>query len=135
MHGFATAGTICGMRGGCRELSRPRVQPVEVSAPPEDAGIRSQQSVSCQGGTHDDAVGRVGVKVGQGVGAKEQARSVAVATGGKIVGTAGVLLDAYLGAHLDLEELEAVLQDLVQVLWVSPTVVAELLRLAREARI
>ena len=39
------------------------------------------------------------------------------------------------GAYLDLEELEAVLQDLVQVLWVSPTVVAELLRLAREARI
>jgi predicted nucleic acid-binding protein len=65
----------------------------------------------------------------------KEARSVAVATGVKIVGTAGVLLEAYLGAHLDLEELEAVLQDLVQVLWISPAVVAELLRLAREARI
>lgn len=43
MHGFATvcrssgAGTICSMRSGCREPSRPRVQPVEVPAPPEDA--------------------------------------------------------------------------------------------------
>ena len=65
----------------------------------------------------------------------KETRSVAVATGVKIVGTAGVLLEAYLGAHLDLEELEAVLQDLVQVLWISPAVVAGLLRLAREARI
>ncbi|MCY4521295.1 MAG: hypothetical protein OXC13_11025 [Caldilineaceae bacterium] len=65
----------------------------------------------------------------------KEARSVAVATGVKIVGTAGVLLEACLGAHLDREELEAVLQDLVQVLWISPAVVAEILRLAREARI
>lgn len=65
----------------------------------------------------------------------KEARSVAVTTGVKIVGTAGVLLEACLGAHLDLEELEAVLQDLVQVLWISPAVVAEILRLAREARV
>lgn len=45
-----------------------------------------------------------------------------------------MLLVACLGAHLDLEELEAILQDLVQVLWISPAVVAELLRLAREVR-
>lgn len=60
---------------------------------------------------------------------------MAVATGVKIVGTAGVLLEACRGAHLDLEELEVVFQDLVQVLWISLAVVAELLRLAREARI
>ena len=60
---------------------------------------------------------------------------MAVAAGVKVVGTAGVLLEACLGAYLDLEDLEAVLQDLIQVLWISPTVVAELLRLAREARI
>ncbi len=65
----------------------------------------------------------------------KEARSVAVATGVKIVGTAGVLLEACRGAHLDLEELEVVFQDLVQVLWISLAVVAELLRLAREARI
>ena len=64
------AGTICSMRGGCRGPSLPRVQPVEVSAPPEDAGIRSQQPVSCQRGAHNDAVGRAGVKVGQCVGAE-----------------------------------------------------------------
>lgn len=57
-----------------------------------------------------------------------------VATGVKIMGTAGMLLVACLGVHLDLEELEAILQDLVQVLWISPAVVAELLRLAREVR-
>ena len=62
-------GTICSLRGGCREPSLPRVQPVEVPAPPEDAGIRGQQPVSFQGGTHDDTVGRVCVKAGQGVGA------------------------------------------------------------------
>lgn len=39
-----------------------------------------------------------------------------MATEIKIVGTAGMLLVACLGAHLDLEELEAILQDLVQVL-------------------
>lgn len=65
----------------------------------------------------------------------KEARSVAMAAGVKIVGTAGVLLEACLEARLDLEELEAVLQDLVQVLWISPAVVAEILRLARETGI
>lgn len=64
----------------------------------------------------------------------KEARSVAAAAGVTIVGTAGVLLEACLGAHLDRTELEVVLQDLVQVLWISPAVVAEILRLAREAR-
>lgn len=61
--------TICSTRGGCREPSFPRVQPVEVPAPPGDAIIRSQQPVPFQGGTHDDMVSRAGVKAGQGVGA------------------------------------------------------------------
>ena len=65
----------------------------------------------------------------------KEVRSVAVTTGVKNLGTAGVLLEACLRAHLDLDELEAVLQDLVQILWISPAVVAEILRLARKATI
>ena len=44
----------------------------------------------------------------------KEARSMAVAAGVKIVGTAGALLEACLGAHLDPEEPETALPDLVQ---------------------
>ena len=49
------------------------------------------------------------------------------------VGIAGTLLQAYLRRRFDMDELEAALGDLSQVLWLSPAVVAEVLRLAREA--
>ena len=65
----------------------------------------------------------------------KEARSVAAATGVEYQGTAGTLLEAYLRQHLNLEELEALLRDLSQILWISPTVVAEVLRLAREAKL
>ena len=47
----------------------PRVQAVEAAAPGQDALVRRHQPVAAQGGGDDDAVGRVGVEVGQGVGA------------------------------------------------------------------
>ena len=50
------------------------------------------------------------------------------------LGTAGTLLEAYLRKHLDLGELEVTLRNLTQILWISPAVVAEILRLAREAK-
>ena len=64
----------------------------------------------------------------------KEARSVAAAAGVEHLGTAGALLEAYLRQRLDLGTLGATLRDLSQVLWLSPAVVAEVLRLAREAR-
>ena len=61
------------------------------------------------------------------------ARGVAAAAGVEHCGTVGVLLEAHLRQHLDLGELEATLRNLTQTLWLSPAVVAEALRLAREA--
>ena len=63
----------------------------------------------------------------------KQARSVAAAIGIEHVGTAGTLLEAYLHRRFGMDELEAALADLSQVLWLSPAVVAEVLRIAREA--
>ena len=63
----------------------------------------------------------------------KQARGAAAAAGIEHVGTAGTLLDAYLRGRFGMDELEAALGDLSRVLWLSPTVVAEVLRVAREA--
>ena len=63
----------------------------------------------------------------------KEARNVAAVAGVEYVGTAGALLEAHLRQCLDLGELEATLRDLSQFLWISPAVVAEVLRLAREA--
>ena len=64
----------------------------------------------------------------------KEARSVAAASGVEHLGTAGTLLEAYLRQYLDLGELEVMLRNLSQILWLSPAVVAEILRLAREAK-
>ena len=63
----------------------------------------------------------------------KEARSVAAVEGVDHVGTLGALLEAYLQRHMDLGELETTVRDLSQILWLSPVVVAEVLRLAREA--
>lgn len=62
----------------------------------------------------------------------KEARSVAAASGVEHLGTAGVLLEACLHKRLDLGELEVTLRDLSRILWLSPAVVTEILRLARE---
>ena len=64
----------------------------------------------------------------------QEARHVAEALGIAYIGTAGVLLEAYLRRHLTLAGLEDVLTDLTKVLWLSPTVVAAILKKAREAK-
>ena len=64
----------------------------------------------------------------------KEGRSVAVGSGVEHVGTVGVVLQAYLRRHLDLGELETTVRDLGRILWLSPSVVAEVLRLAREAK-
>lgn len=63
----------------------------------------------------------------------KEARSVAAVAGVAHLGTAGTLLEAHLRQCLDLGALEGTLRDLSQILWISPAVVAEVLRLAREA--
>ncbi len=64
----------------------------------------------------------------------KEARSVAAAAGVEHLGTAGTLLEAYLRQLFGLGELETTLRDLSHVLWLSPAVVAEILRFAREAK-
>ena len=64
----------------------------------------------------------------------KEARNVAAAARVEYLGTAGTLLEAHLRKRLDFEELEATLRDLSHVLWLSPAVVVEVLRLAREAK-
>ncbi len=61
-----------------------------------------------------------------------EARHVAETVGVEYVGTAGVLLEAHLRRLLTFGELETVLRDLCEVLWLSPAVVAEIMRVARE---
>ena len=62
------------------------------------------------------------------------ARGVAATAGVEHLGTAAVLLEAYLQNLVDLDELESMLRDLSQIIWLSPAVVAELLVLARRHR-
>lgn len=62
----------------------------------------------------------------------KEARAMATAMKVMRVGTAGVLLEAYLARHLDLRELEQAVSDMAAVWWVAPGVIADILRRARE---
>jgi predicted nucleic acid-binding protein len=65
----------------------------------------------------------------------KEARIVAEAMAVQYMGTAGVLLlEAFLRQVLDYGGLEAAVEDLSRVIWLSPDVVAEILRRARETR-
>ena len=63
----------------------------------------------------------------------KDARRVSRALGIPRIGTAGVLLEAFLRRYFTLTELEHAIADLATVSWQSPEVVAETLRRAREA--
>jgi predicted nucleic acid-binding protein len=62
----------------------------------------------------------------------KEARGMAAALGLDFVGTAGVLLEGFFKGHLNLDDLEKVLMALSSVIWLSPQVVASVLKLARE---
>ena len=62
----------------------------------------------------------------------KEARSIAVTLNVKHLGSAGVLLEAYVRDRLSLSELEVAVRELSKVVWLSPAVVAEILRRARE---
>ncbi len=64
----------------------------------------------------------------------KEARSVAKILGVPLIGTASVLLQAYLRRSFGLDSLEKALRDLGETLWLSPSVVAEILRRARKAK-
>ena len=64
----------------------------------------------------------------------KEARGMAQALGLDYVGTAGVLLDAFFQEHIGLGDLESAIADLAGVVWLSPKVVATVLRIAREER-
>ena len=61
-----------------------------------------------------------------------EARRVAETVGVEYLGTAGMLLEAHVRQRFTFGELEKALRDLCEVLWLSPAVVAEILRVARE---
>ena len=64
----------------------------------------------------------------------KEARALAETLGIAYLGTAGVFLEAYLKGQVSLEELEEAVRDLSRIMWLSPAVVAEILRVAREAK-
>lgn len=64
----------------------------------------------------------------------KEARHTADALGLTYLGTVGVLLEAYRGGHFSLPAFEDMITDLTKILWLSPGVVATVLRRAREER-
>jgi predicted nucleic acid-binding protein len=61
------------------------------------------------------------------------ARSFAEVMGVTFLGTAGVLFHAFVKKHLTLAELEDAIEALSRTIWLAPTVVADVLKKAREA--
>ena len=100
----------------------------------EESGVMRRLTTSSGLGPGEaESIALAGVRRLRLIVDDKQARSVAAAAGIEHVGAAGTLLQAYLRRRFDMDELEAALGDLSQVLWLSPAVVAEVLRLAREA--
>lgn len=64
----------------------------------------------------------------------KEARAMAEAVGARYVGTAGALLEAFVRGFFTFDGLEEAVRDLGGVLWLSPNVVAEILRRAREVK-
>ncbi len=65
----------------------------------------------------------------------KEARAHAEAMEMLYMGTAAVLFEAFMHRHLSLSDLENAVADLSQVLWLSPAVVTEILKRAREVQI
>lgn len=63
-----------------------------------------------------------------------EARSVAATMDVDFLGTAAVLLEAYLRGRFGMSDLEDAVRGLSKVIWLSPAVVAEILKRAREAQ-
>src|ERR1019366_5445859 len=64
----------------------------------------------------------------------KEARSFAEAMGIEFQGTAGMFLQAFFKKLLTFTELEDAVQELSKTTWLAPMVVAQILRVAREAK-
>ncbi len=64
----------------------------------------------------------------------KEARAIAKAMEIEHMGTAGVLLEAFIKRHLTYNELEEAVRDLGGVMWLSPDIVTDIMRTAREVR-
>ena len=64
----------------------------------------------------------------------KEARLMAELMDIEYLGTAGVLLKAFVEGQMSFDELEVAVRDLGKVMWLSPDVVTEILRTAREVR-
>jgi len=62
----------------------------------------------------------------------KEARNMATALKLDFVGTAGVLLEAFIRGHMTRAGLEDALMELSRVIWLSPQVIAGVLKVARE---
>ena len=65
---------------------------------------------------------------------EKEARVIARAMGLEYLGTAGMLLEAFIRDVINREELENAVKDLSRVTWLSPEVVADILRRAKEVK-
>jgi predicted nucleic acid-binding protein len=65
---------------------------------------------------------------------EKEARTVARALGIEVIGTAGILYEAFRIGEISLNDLERAVEDLAKVIWLSPDIVADVLRRAREVR-
>jgi predicted nucleic acid-binding protein len=63
----------------------------------------------------------------------KEERMCAEMLGVELTGTAGVLLEAFIKGNMKQEQLEEAIKDLSATIWLSPAVVAEILKRAREA--
>ena len=114
-------------------LERGWLRMVSLTAEEESGVMQRLTRSSGLGPGESESIALAGVRRLRLIVDDKQARNVVAAAGIEHVGTAGTLLDAYLRHRIDMDELEIALGDLSQVLWLSPAVVAEVLRLAREA--
>ena len=64
----------------------------------------------------------------------KEARAMAEAIDLEYLGSAGVLLEAFIKGFLDYGELENAVRDLGKAIWLSPDAVAEILKTAREVK-
>lgn len=64
----------------------------------------------------------------------KEGRSLAAAMHLEYLGTMAAILEAFIKGHLTLDQLEDAVQEMSKILWLSPAVVAEILKRAREAR-
>jgi predicted nucleic acid-binding protein len=113
-----------GFAGGwLREIRLTAKEQEQAASIMADAGLHRGEAESIAAGMHR----RLPVILDD-----KEARLHAAAAAIEFTGTAGVLYEGYRAGILDMTQLERAVRDLADVMWLSPLVVAEVLRRARE---